>query len=40
MREKPTELDRGFIPTFEDADLLGTGELLVAGNAADSVPSW
>lgn len=38
MREKPDELDGGFIPSFDDADLLGTGELFVAGNALDSVP--
>ena len=38
MRQKPDELDSGFIPSLDDADRLWTGELFVARNARDSVP--
>ena len=37
MREEPDELYGSFIPSFDDADLLGTRQLFVAGNASDSV---
>src|SRR5437870_11350235 len=36
-REKPEKLDSGFLPTFDDSDLLRTSELLVAGNARDRI---
>jgi len=38
MREKPDELDSGFISPFDYADLLWTSELFVARQPLDSVP--
>src|SRR5271157_2808331 len=38
MREKPDELDSGFIPPFNYANLLWTSELFVARQPLDSVP--
>jgi hypothetical protein len=38
VRQEPDELDSGLVSSFDDADLLWTGELFVAGNALDSVP--
>jgi hypothetical protein len=36
MREKPDELDSGFISRFDYADLLWTSELFVARQPLDS----
>src|SRR2546425_1527191 len=30
MREKPNELDRAFVPPFDETDFLWTGELFIA----------
>jgi hypothetical protein len=38
MREKPDELDSGFIRPFYYADLLWTGKLFVARQPLDGVP--
>src|SRR5438034_11829925 len=35
---KPDELDRAFIPPFDDTDFLWTGELFVARQPFDRVP--
>src|SRR5207245_5109847 len=38
MRQKPDELDSGFIPSLDDADRLWAGALFVPRNPRDSVP--
>jgi hypothetical protein len=38
MREKPDELDRAFIPPFDDTNFLWTRELFVARQPFDRVP--
>ena len=38
MGEKPDELDRVFIASFDETDFLWTSELFVAGQPLDRIP--